>query len=154
MPNIAKHVERLMNPLSHDDKEVPLYRRELENAFIEVEKYEPIRDAKTVLVDQKDAGVRKFKMMITDGVTTIEVEFVTTEQWDYIVFPAPTGKKYKDCEVMIVSCLGWTYPINSKIRVKFLYNDIRNCIFHGAAGAPAFDQTITDVASGLLLCAL
>lgn len=154
MPDISNHLDRLMNPLSHDNKDVPLFRQELEDALAEVLKYEPIRDSKTVLVQRIEAGVRQFRMEMAHAGVIISADFITTEQWDYLVFPAPTGKKYKDCEVQIKASSGGIYTLDSKIRVKQLYADMRNRVFHGAAGAPVFDQCITEIATGTLLSAM
>ena len=148
MPDISKHLDRLMNPLSHDNKDVPIFRRELDDALAEIEKYEPIKAGKKVIVKRNEAGVKRFKLEMTNGADTRNVVFVTTEQWDYILFPMPTGKKYKDCEVMIVSSSDGHYTLESKIRIKKLYSDLANRVFHGLASAPAFDQAITEIVSG------
>lgn len=153
MPDISKHLMRLMNPLSHDDKDIPIFRRELEDALAEVEKYEPIRDSKKVLVKRAEAGVRRFKIEMSNGGLTESVEFTTTEQWDYIVFPPPTGKKYKNCEVKIVSSTCPSCMVDSKVRIVNVYNILCTRIF-AAAAAPAFDQTIQDVATGVFLSAM
>lgn len=154
MPNIKKHLKRLMNPLSHDDKDVPIYRRELEDALAEVEKYEPIRAAKTIIVKREEAGIKRFRMEMINGADTKIVEFVTTEQWDYIVFPAPIGKKYKNCEVLIKSSSDGTYTVDSKIRIKKLYDNMKSSLFHGVGDAPEFDQVIRENATGVMLNAL
>lgn len=154
MPDISKHLERLMNPLSHDDKDVPIFRRELDDAIAEVEKYEPIKAGKVVIVPRAQAGVRQFRMNMADGGTTKTVDFVTTEQWDYIIFPVPVGKKYKDCEVLITCSPDGTYMIDTKMRVKYLYEDMKARVFHGSVGAPTFDHCITDAATGANLSTL
>lgn len=155
MPDISKHLDRLMNPLSHDDKDVPIYRRELDDALAEIEKYEPIRDGKKVIVKRNEAGVRQFRMEMNNAGVIMSVDFVTTEQWDYIVFPAPiAAKKYKDCEIQIKASSVGTYPVDSKVRVKWLYHDMCNRVFHGPVGAPAFDHSITEIATGTLLSAM
>lgn len=155
MPDISKHLERLMNPLSHDDKIVPIFRRELDDALAEIEKYEPIRDGKKVIVKREEAGVRLFRMEMNNAGIIQSVDFVTTEQWDYIVFPAPiASKKYKDCEIQIKASSAGAYLIDSKVRVKWLYNDMQNRFFHGVAGIPVFDQSIKEIATGTLLSAL
>lgn len=151
MPDISKYLQSLMNPLSHDDKDVPIFRGELEDALLEVEKYKPIRDGKKVIVARNEAGIRQFKMEMTNGVVTKNVVFVTTEQWDYIVFPAPTGKKYKDCEVKIVSSSDTRYVVDSKLRVKKLYEDMKNRVFGAAGTAPIFDLSIQEGATGTTL---
>lgn len=156
MPNISKHLNRLMNPLSHDDKNVPIFRQELEAAITEVQKYEPIRDAKKVIVSRQDAGKKRFKMEMTNvgtGVTK-SVEFVTTEQWDYFDFAAPVGRKYKDCEVLVKAVNGCTIPLNCKMRVKKLYKELRNQSLLNAAAAPDFDQSITEMTIGTMLSAM
>lgn len=156
MPDISKHLNRLMNPLSHDDKNVPIYRQELEAAIIEVQKYEPIRDAKKVIVSRQEAGHKRFKMEMTNAGTgvTNNVEFVTTEQWDYFNFSAPMGKKYKDCEVLIKAVNGCTIPLNCKMRVRKLYRELRCRSLISEAAAPLFDQCITEMATGALLSAM
>ena len=155
MPNISKHLNRLMNPLSHDDKNVPIFRQELEAAIIEVQKYEPIRDAKKVIVGRQDFGHKRFKMEMTNAATgvTKSVEFVATEQWDYFDFSAPMGKKYKDCEVLIKVVNGCSIPLNCKMRVKKLYKELRIQSQLNAVAAPAFDQCITEITTGTLLSA-
>lgn len=155
MPDISKHLDRLMNPLSHDDKNVPIFRRELDDALADIERYEPIRDGKKVIVKRDEAGVRRFRMEMNHAGVILSVDFVTTEQWDYIVFPAPVAaKKYKDCVIQIKASSVGTYPLDSKVRVKWLYNDMLNRVFHGHAGAPVFDQTITEISTGTLLNAM
>lgn len=151
LPNISNHLNRLMNPLSHDNKDVPIFRGELEDALVEVEKYEPIRNGKNVIVERNEAGVKEFKMEMSNGGVTKDVTFVTIEQWDYITFPAPTGKKYKDCEVKIVASSDARYIVDSRLRVKRLYDDMKNRVFGAAGVAPAFDLTITEVATGTTL---
>ncbi|MBP3253710.1 MAG: AAA family ATPase [Bacteroidales bacterium] len=156
MPNISKYLQRLMNPLSHDDKDVPIFRQELDDALAEVEKYEPMRAGKYVMVNRGDAGVKVFRMELAYMGATETVDFVTTEQWDYIVFPAPTGKKYKDCEIKITVSSSGHFVVDSKMRVKKLYEALKNRVTAGTA-APVltpFDQSITEVASGTLLNAL
>lgn len=156
MPDISKHLNRLMNPLSHDDKNVPIFRLELEAAITEVMKYEPIRNAKKVVVKRQDAANKRFKMEMNNAGTgvTKSVEFVTTEQWDYFDFAAPMGKKYKDCEVLVKAVNGCTIPLNCKMRVKKLYGELRRQSLLSAAAAPAFDQCITEMATGTLLGAM
>ena len=156
MPNISKHLNRLMNPLSHDDKNVPIFRQELEAAIREVQKYEPIRDAKKVIVSRQETGKKCFKMEMTNASTGItrSVEFVTTEQWDYFDFAAPVGKKYKDCEVLVKAVNGCTIPLNCKMRAKKLYKELRSQSLLNAAAAPAFDQSITEKATGTMLSAM
>ncbi len=154
MPDISDHLDRLMNPLSHDNKDIPIYRRELDDAFAEVKKYVPIRDGKKVIVKRNEAGTRQFRMEMTSAGVIMSADFVTTEQWDYILFPAPTGKKYKDCEIQIKASSGGFYTVDSKMRVKKLYTDMCNRVFHGAAGAPAFDQSIREITTGTFLTAL
>lgn len=151
MPDISKHLQRLMNPLSHDDKDVPIFRAELEEALTEVGKYEPIRNGKKVIVARNEAGIRQFKIEMNNGTNAIDVVFVTVEQWDYITFPAPTGKKYKDCEVKIVSSSDGHYLIDSKLRVKKLYEDMKNRVFGIGGVPPIFDQIIVEVATGIPL---
>lgn len=148
LPNISNHLNRLMNPLSHDNKDVPIFRGELEDALVEVEKYEPIRDGKKLIVARNEAGVKEFKMEMSNGGVTKNVTFVTIEQWDYITFPAPTGKKYKDCEIKIVASSDGHYIVESSLRVKKLYEDMRNRVFGATGVAPAFDLTITEVSTG------
>lgn len=154
MPDISDHLDRLMNPLSHDNKDIPIYRRELDDAFAEVKKYVPIRDGKKVIVKRNEAGTRQFRMEMISAGVIMSADFVTTEQWDYILFPAPTGKKYKDCEIQIKASSGGFYIVDSKMRVKKLYTDMCNRVFHGAAGAPAFDQSIREITTGTFLTAL
>ena len=153
MPDISKHLQRLMNPLSHDDKDVPIFRQELDDALVEVEKYEPIKAGKHVLVKRSEADIRAFHMSLSYMGNTESIDFVTTEQWDYIVFPAPTGKKYKDCEVKITASSSGHFVVGSKMRVKHLYDVLANRVTAGVA-APAltnFDQAITEVATGTML---
>ena len=153
MPDISNHLNRLMNPLSHDNKDVPIFRQELDDALAEVERYEPIKAGKHVLVKRSEADVRTFRMELNSMGTTESVDFVTTEQWDYIVFPAPTGKKYKNCEVKITASSSGHFMADSKMRVKKLYEVLKNRVTAGAA-APAltaFDQSITEVATGTML---
>lgn len=154
MPDISKHLDRLMNPLSHDDKDVPIFRRELDDALAEIEKYEPIRDGKKIIVKRREAGARQFRMEMSNAGVIISVDFVTTEQWDYIVFPPPVAaKKYKDCEIQIKSSSVGIYTVDCKVRVNWLYNDMCNRVFHGLAGAPLLDQCVTEIATGTLLSA-
>lgn len=154
MPDISNHLDRLMNPLSHDNKDVPLFRQELEDALSEVLKYEPIRDSKKVLVSRSEAGVRQFRMEMTNVGVIMSVDFVTIEQWDYLVFSAPIGKKYKDCDVQIKASSSGVYTVDSRIRVKKLYADMCNRVFHGVVGAPDLDQCISEIATGTLLSAM
>lgn len=156
MPNIYRYLNRLMNPLSHDNKDIPIFRQELEDALVEVEKYKPIRDAKKVIVRRQDAGNKRFKMEMTNVSTGItkSIEFVTTEQWDYFDFAAPMGKKYKDCEVLVKAVNGCTIPLNCKMRVKKLYKELRSQSLLNAAGAPVFDQAIREITTGTLLSVL
>ncbi len=143
MPDISKYLSRLMNPLSHDDKDVPIYRRELEDALAEVEKYEPIRTGKHVIVARNEADNRKFKIKMSN----IEVEFTPVEQWDYIKFPK-VGKKYKDCEVKIVNSSGGNYIVDSKLSIKKLYENIKNQVLGTTGGGyMAFDEAIIDVST-------
>lgn len=151
MPNISQYLDRLMNPLSHDNKDVPLFRQELEDALAEVLKYEPIKAGKKVIVSRDEAARRLFRIEMNNVGIHMSVDFVTTEQWDYISFPAPTGKKYKNCEVMIKASSVGAYAIDSKMRIKGLYNDMCNRVFHGIVGAPDFDQVIKDIATSSLL---
>lgn len=155
MPNISSHLDRLMNPLSHDNKDVPLFRQELEQAILEVVKYEPIRDTKRIIVKRQDINRIRFKMVMTDAAGLVRsVEFVATEQWDYFNFQAPTGKKYKNCEVLIKAATNCYISPNSKMRVKKLYSELRSQSHLNAAAAPAFDQSIQDIATGALLSAM
>lgn len=153
MPDISSHLKRLMNPLSHDDKDVPIFRQELDDALAEVEKYEPILAGNHVMVKRGEAGVKAFRMELTYMGTTESVDFVTTEQWDYIIFPAPTGKKYKDCEVKITASSSGHFVVDSKMRVKKLYEVLVSRVTGGAAAAVVtpFDQAITEVATGTML---
>lgn len=154
MPNISQYLDRLMNPLSHDNKDVPLFRQELEGALAEVLKYEPIRAGKKIIVSRNEATVREFRIEMNNAGVIISVDFVTTEQWDYITFPPPVGKKYKNCEIMVKASSVGTYTVDSKLRIKRLYTDMCNRVFRGLAGAPEFDQVIKDITTGTLLCAL
>lgn len=156
MPDISNHLNRLMNPLSHDNKDVPIFRQELDDALSEVEKYEPIKAGKHVLVQRSEAYVRVFRMELGCMGTIESVDFVTTEQWDYIVFPAPTGKKYKDCEVKITASSSGHLVVDSKMRVKQLYGVLANRVTAGivAPALTAFDQAITEVATGITLSAM
>ena len=152
MPDISKHLSRLMNPLSHDDKDMPIYRRELELALAEVVKYKPIADAKKIIVKCKDAETKLFKMEMTNGTDIRIVEFVAIDQWDYFDFPAPTGRKYKNCEVMIKSSTDLSFAVGNKMRVKDLYKRLRKRVFPGASGAaPSFDFAISEVTTGMSL---
>jgi len=153
MPNISNHLKRLMNPLSHDDKDVPIFRQELDDALMEVEKYEPIREGKHVIVECNKAGEFVFRMELSYREVTESVDFVTTEQWDYIVFPGAEGKKYKDCEVKITASSSDYFVVDSKMRVKHLYEVLKNRVIAGAA-TPAltpFDQAITKEPTGIML---
>lgn len=154
LPDISKHLNRLMNPLSHDNKDIPIFRQELEDAIIEVQKYEPIRDAKRVIVSRQDALRKQYKMEMTNGGASISMIFVTTEQWDYFDFPAPMGRKYKNCEVQIKSVDGCFFTIGAKLRVKRLYKVLMTRAGLSEAAAPVFDQSISEVATGSLLSAL
>ena len=102
-------------------------------------------------MERNEAGVKEFKMEMSNGGVTKDVTFVTIEQWDHITFPAPTGKKYKDCEVKIVASSDARYIVDSRLRVKRLYDDMKNRVFGAAGVAPAFDLTITEVATGTTL---
>ena len=85
---------------------------------------------------------------------TESVDFVTTEQWDYITFPAPTGKRYKNCEVKIVASPSGNYLVDSKVRVKNLYVDMQYKVYSTNTGALPFDQTIKEISTGTFLNAL
>ena len=156
MPNISKYLKRLMNPLSHDDKEVPIFRQELDDALTEVEKYEPILAGKHVLVERNEAGMEVFRMELTHMRITESVDFVTTERWDYIVFPGTVGKKYKDCEVKITASSSGHFVVESKMRVKHLYEVLKSKVTAGASASALtpFDQAITKVATGMMLSAM
>lgn len=154
MPNISKHLDRLMNPLSHDNKDVPIFRQELEAAIVEVAKYEPILAAKKIIVKRQEAGTKRFKIEMTNGGMSYSVEFFTTEQWDYFDFAAPAGRKYKDCEVQIKAVNGVTIPLNCRMKVKNLYSEVRRQSHLSEAAAPAFDQAIIKVETGALLSTL
>lgn len=154
MPNISNHLDRLMNPLSHDNKDVPLFRQEIQDAIVEVQKYEPILAVKRIIINRQEAGIKKFKMEMSNAGTTYCVEFVTTEQWDYFDFAAPTGRKYKDCEVLIKAVNGVTIPLNCKMNVKKLYSELRKQSHLSEAAAPVFDQAIIKIETGALLSAL
>lgn len=153
MPDISQYIQRLMNPLSHDDKDVPIYRKELEDAYSEVIKYEPIAAAKKIIVRREEAGIKRFTLEMNNGSSSESIEFVTTEQWDYFNFPLPTGKKYKNCEIKILSSITPNYIVNSKIRIKQIYENMKNRVFH-TLPAPDFDTVITEVSSGAKLNAL
>ena len=59
-----------MNPLSHDDKDIPIYRQELERCLGELEKYKPLIDAKKIIVPRLDVGKETFNLhMDSNGLT-------------------------------------------------------------------------------------
>lgn len=154
MPDISKHLTRLMNPLSHDDKEVPLYRQELEAAFTEVLKYKPIAVAKHVIVDRQHATKTVFKIEMVNGGVNMRATFVTTEQWDCIDTPIFGGKKYKNCEVLIKSSTDPSIRIGTKMRIKNLYDIMKGIVFPAPAVAPLFDLAIVDNSTGNSLATL
>lgn len=154
LPNIAKHLSRLMNPLSHDDKNVPIYRQELEDALAEVVKYEPIVAAKKVIIDKAHATRNVFKIELTNGGINRSVTFVTTEQWDYFDTPIIGGKKYKNCEVLITYSDEPSIRVDTKMRVRYLYDVLAGIVFPAPAVAPAFDTAIVENATGNTLATL
>lgn len=154
MPNIAKYLDRLMNPLSHDNKTVPIFRQELEDALVEVLKYEPIRDSKKVIVKREDAGKRFFRIEMTKDGVTKSVDFVPIEQWDYFTLPSFSSRKYKDCEVLIKAMSGCYFTLKSKMKIKSLYRALRKQSQLREIEAPAFDQSIKEIATGTLLGAM
>ncbi len=150
-PNIKIYLDRLMNPLSHDDRDVPIFREELEACIGELKKYQPIIDRKHILVRREDSDSTLFRLQLSHGGNSADITFKACEQWDY--FDSPHGKMYKRVEVQTQTVIvtgDVHYQQKIKQPVHKLYSDICYRIKAGAAGVvlPSFDEAISFVATG------
>lgn len=146
LPNIAQFIVRLMNPLSHDDKDVPIFRKELEDCMTELAKYLPLISSKKMIVRRADIGTEQFSLRISNGGILVEVDFMPIEQWDFFEM---ADRKYKNCEVKILSVSSFPAQVDSKIKVKLLYERVCSYI-HLAQNAPGkeFDVVISRKSDG------
>jgi hypothetical protein len=80
--------------------------------------------------------------------------FVTTEQWDCFDTPIFGGKKYKNCEVLIKTSTDPSIRIDTKMRIKNLYDIMKGIVFPAPAVAPLFDLAIVDNSTGNSLATL
>lgn len=150
-PNIKIFLDRLMNPFSHDDRDVPIFREELEACIGELKKYQPIIDRKHILVRREDSDSTLFRLQLSHGGNSADITFKACEQWDY--FDSPHGKMYKRVEVQTQTVIvtgDVHYQQKIKQPVHKLYSDICYRIKAGAAGVvlPSFDEAISFVATG------
>lgn len=150
-PNIKIYLDRLMNPLSHDDRDVPIFREELEECIEELKKYQPIIDRKHILVRREDSDSTLFRLQLSYGANSADITFKACEQWDY--FDSPHGKMYKRVEVQtqrVVVTGDVHYQQKIKQPVQKLYSDIYYRVKAGVAGVtlPSLEEAISLAATG------
>lgn len=149
LPNIQPFIERLMNPLSHDDKDIPIYRQELERCLGELEKYKPLIDAKKIIVPRLDVGKETFNLHIDSNGQVVDIDFIPIEQWDF--FDLPT-RRYKNCDVQIQVANGIPLVKDFRIRIKNLYKNVCKQLSLGAENVGfEFEDVIRNQASGKYL---
>lgn len=149
-PNIQKYLERLMNPLSHDDEGTPIFRRELEYCMIELDKFQQFIDNKNIIVKRTEIGSHTYRLSLT-GTKNIEVDFQATEQWDYFVIGGV--RKYKNCQVQIKNHSADAHFTNGCILpIKSLYDKAVIQAAYSIGTVPvSFDIAVSEPASGYTL---
>lgn len=149
-PDIQPHIKMLMNPLSHDNKDVPVYKSELLSCILKLKMFQPIIDKKKVIVARGEVDRATFRISLVDSVgSTQTVEFKAIEQWDLFDY-AP--RKYKDCMVRVINSSIRGVSIGTSFNVNALYQSACHtvCSYAGAI-VPPFQEAVTNVATGLRL---
>lgn len=149
-PNIQKYLERIMNPLSHDDDGTPIFRREIEACMIELNKLQQFIDNKHIIVKRSDIGMHTYRLALT-GTKNIEVDFQATEQWDYFVIGGV--RKYKNCQVQIKShSVDAHFTIDCIMSIRDLYDkSVQQAAYPAGTTPDAFDVAICESATGRTL---
>lgn len=150
-PDMTNYLQRLLNPLSHDDKDVQIYRDELENCLMDMQGYKDIAATKNIICDRALADNKKYRLSLANAGISVSLTFTPIEQWDFFVIGA--NLKLKDVEVKVLASAGAiTFPVGAKMLIKDIYARIKGSLF-GGGGAPRLQDVVLDTTDGQTLSA-
>lgn len=150
-PDMTNYLQRLLNPLSHDDKDVQIYRDELENCLVNMQGYKNIAATKKIICDRSLADSKQYRLSLANAENSVSLTFTPIEQWDFFVIGA--NLKLKDVEVKVLASAGTiTFPVGAKMLIKDIYARIKGSLF-GGGGAPRLQDAVLDTTDGQTLSA-
>ncbi len=145
-PDMTNYRQRLLNPLSHDDKDVQIYRDELENCLVDMQYYKAIADAKTVVCKRTEADDKLYSLKVANADRYVDLTFTPVEQWDYFLIGG--NLKLKNVEIKIISIAGSiSFPEGAKMRIKKIFSSIIGHVYRGVE-TPRLQDVIFDSSDG------
>lgn len=142
---------RLLNPLSHDDFDAPVYSNELKTCIeelTELSKYE-----KKVLVSGAEMLTVDFELRMAYGTVTMIVNFQCAEKWDYCYVQGTTAPRYyKNVKVKVVrSSDTMIVPIKDSVPLNEIYKKVYEHLGYTKNTAPKLEDVVTRLTDGKLL---
>lgn len=156
LPSLSVYRKRLLNPLSHDDAQTPVYKAEIRDAMAEIDKIKTIADSIKEICKGEGVHRDEFVMTVSNvfGTVTEIVQFDVMERWTSIEVGG--NRYYKDVKVKILSSTTAAVIAQEYDSLRDVFNTV--CIALGLntppATPPALESTIENRYTGKALSAI
>lgn len=156
LPSLSVYRKRLLNPLSHDDAQTPIYKAEIRGAMVEIDRLKAI--AGSIKEICKGIGVHRdeFVMTVSDvfGTATESVQFDVMEKWTSIMVGG--NRYYKDVKVKVLSSTTATVIAQDYDSLRDVFNTVCTALGLNTPPAtpPAMETTIKNRHTGTALTAI
>lgn len=153
-PDITSCIKRVLNPLSHDDRDTQIFKKELDDSIVILEEFEKKAKSKHILCGLNDLKHTRLKLYVADGGRSAELTLRLTESWDYFLMDDGT-RKYKKVDVQIKDAIcspGVYFSNGIKVDIATLF---KNAVFQvykdDAVPKPTFEDSVENITTGKLL---
>lgn len=153
LPSLSVYRKRLLNPLSHDNAQTPIFKAEIRGAMAEIDRIKTI--AGSIKEICKGIGVHRdeFVMTVSNvlGTATEIVLFDVMEKWTSIVVGG--SKYYKDVKVKVISSTTATVVVQEYDSLRDVFNTVCTALGLNTqpVSPPAMESTIKNRYSGMAL---
>lgn len=153
LPSLSVYRKRLLNPLSHDDAQTPIFKAEIRGAMAEIDRIKTIADSIKEIC--KGIGVHRdeFVMTVSNvlGTATEIVLFDVMEKWTSIVVGG--NRYYKDVKVKVISSTTVTVVVQEYDSLRDVFNTVCTALGLNTqpVSPPAMESTIKNRYSGMAL---
>ena len=156
LPSLSVYRKRLLNPLSHDDAQTPVYKAEIRGAMAEIDKIKTIADSIKEICKGEGVHRDEFVMTVSNvfGTITEIVQFDVMERWTSIEVEG--NRYYKDVKIKVLSSTTAAVIAQEYDSLRDVFNTV--CIALGLntppAAPPALESTIENRHTGKALSAI
>lgn len=126
IPDITSDISRVLNPLSHDDRDIPIFRKELEESIQHIEKYEIFANRKHIICKRSEVKNTTLRLYVKQDARYADLTLKIRESWDYFLMPNG-DRKYKkiDAYIKASNCSAGVYcSPNISMDIKDMFSNV------------------------------